>query len=409
MIAAQARLRSTEKRLTKMGETHVQAYNEQMRDMVRRGIARELTTQELKYFQGPVHYLNHHEVTKPEFMSTPLRIVFNSSASFMGHVLNDYWAKRPDILNNILGILLRFREERVGLVGDISKMFNAIRLAEKDQQVHRFLWRYMDTTQEPTHYVLTAVAFGDRPSGTIAMVALQSIAEMNKSQCQAAAEMIMKNSYVDDLIQSVSHAAVAKALAKDVQSILKKGGFHIKHWVMSGDNNNTEADITLLHVNNEKVLGMTWIPQKDNFIFRVKINFSPRSKHHLMCPDLTEANIANELPQVLTRRMVLSQAARIYDPLGLITPVTLKAKLLLRSLVSTSVTTESDGPKSIDCDSPISEECRDEWKQFFIDLFQLEGVTFVRCFKPLGAIGEAVLVIFSDASNQAYGACAYAR
>jgi hypothetical protein len=43
--------------------------------------------------KGPVQYIAHHEVLKPEPNSTPVRIVFNSSASFMGHVLNDYWAK----------------------------------------------------------------------------------------------------------------------------------------------------------------------------------------------------------------------------------------------------------------------------------------------------------------------------
>ena len=78
----------------------------------------------------------------------------------MGHILNDYWAKGPDFINNLFGILLRFREEQIGLAVDISKMFNAIQIVEMDQHVHRFLWRLMDTKQEPAHYVLTAAAFG---------------------------------------------------------------------------------------------------------------------------------------------------------------------------------------------------------------------------------------------------------
>ena len=206
-----------------MGVKHIEAYKDQMQDMVQRGIARKLSQHELADFEGPVHYLNHHEVIKPESLSTPLRIVFNSSASFMGHVLNDYWAKGPDFINNLFGILLRFREEQIGLVADISKMFNAIQLAEMDQHVHRFLWRHMDTKKEPGHFVLTAVAFGDRPSGTIAMVALQEIAEMNRRTYASAADMIMKNSYVDDLIQSVPTVTDAVTLAENVQCVLKKG------------------------------------------------------------------------------------------------------------------------------------------------------------------------------------------
>ena len=112
-----------------------------MHDMIKRGIARKLSMEEMKRYEGPVHYLQHHEIVKPTSSSTPLRIVFNSSASFMGHALNDYWAKGPDVINNLFGILLRFRQQKVGLVGDISKMFNSIQLAEMDQHVHRFLWR----------------------------------------------------------------------------------------------------------------------------------------------------------------------------------------------------------------------------------------------------------------------------
>ena len=270
--AAEARLRSTERRLLKIGARHAQAYDEQVEDMIGRGIARPLSKDEVESFEGPVHYLNHHEVLKEESTSTPLRIVFNASASFMGHVLNDYWAKGPDFINNLFGILLRFREDKVGLVGDISKMFNAIHLAEMDQHVHRFLWRHMDTNQEPTHYVLTAVAFGDRPSGAIAMLALQSIAEMNRVISSSATDMIMENSYVDDLIKSVPSVSEAMTLAENVQCILEKGGFKIKQWIVSGDNDiELQSNCKFLHVEKEKILGMCWVPRQDYFIFEAKI------------------------------------------------------------------------------------------------------------------------------------------
>ena len=190
----------------------------------------------------------------------------------------------------------------------------------------------------------------------------------------------------------------------------EKGGFKIKHWIMSGDEDMTaKSKITFSNVDKEKVLGMCWIPKQDHFIFQVKINFSPRNKNQPTGPDLTELNIATELPKTLTRRMVLSQTARIYDPLGFITPVTLKAKLLLRQLVCQSAGEEDGEHVTIGWDDPISEQCRDRWKQFFIDLYKLQDVSFIRCLKPYGAVGEPTLVIFSDASTQAYGACAYVQ
>ena len=128
--------------------------------MVIRGAARKLTDTELQDYNGPIFYIAHHAVLKPNSDSTPCRIVFNSSAKFKGHCLNDYYAKGPDSLNNLLGILLRFREERIGFVGDISKMFHAIKIPTIDQMTHRFLWRDLNTHKYHDTYVMTAVNMG---------------------------------------------------------------------------------------------------------------------------------------------------------------------------------------------------------------------------------------------------------
>ena len=406
IAAAEAKLKSTERRLMKMGTEHAEAYNEQMQDMVRRGIARKLSKEEIERYKGPVHYLQHHEIIKPTSSSTPLRIVFNSSASFMGHVLNDYWAKGPDVINSLFGILLRFREQKVGLVADISKMFNSIQLAEMDQHVHRYLWRDLDIRQDPSHYVLLAVAFGDRPSGTISMVALKTIAEMNEDKYEVAAKMITRNSYIDDLIQSVSCVDDAVALAKNVEHILDQGGFKIKYWIISGTGEDTtelQSTIKLMNPDREKILGISWSPASDQFLFHVQINFSPKCRNVSTDPAMTEANMTSAFPQIVTRRMLLGQTARIFDPLGLITPVTLGAKLLLRKLVSKPLADE------LGWDDPLPEDNRAEWRSLFEDLLMLREVSFTRCTKPIEAIGEPTLVIFSDASMHAYGARAYAQ
>ena len=145
-------------------------YAEQINDMIERGVARKLTKEELDEYTGPVHYLSHHEVMKPESTSTPCRIVFNSSAKCNGHSVNDYWKKGPDLINNLLGIMIRLREGQVAFAGDIRKMYHAIKMSLVDQHKHRFLWRN-EETDEPSTYVITSVSFGDKPSGNIATVA----------------------------------------------------------------------------------------------------------------------------------------------------------------------------------------------------------------------------------------------
>ena len=74
---------------------------------------------------------------KPESKSTPVRIVFNSSANYKGNVINNCWAKGPKaFLNNLLGIVLRFRENYIGYTGYIKKLYNSVRISEFDQHCH---------------------------------------------------------------------------------------------------------------------------------------------------------------------------------------------------------------------------------------------------------------------------------
>ena len=141
---------STEKRLAKNAK---HAYQKQIDNMIEREVARKLSRKELETYNGPIHYISHHEVLKPESKTTPVRIVFNSSARYMGHALNDYWAKGPHLLIDLLGVLMRFRENSIVLIGDIKKMYHTVKIKTIEQHTHRFLWRYMDTTRYPDTYM----------------------------------------------------------------------------------------------------------------------------------------------------------------------------------------------------------------------------------------------------------------
>ena len=85
----------------------------QVKEMEEMTFSRKLTEKEKSEWMGPVHYVAHQVVLHPEKNSTPIRIVLNSSASVKGHILNDYWFKRPDLLNNLFGVESRFRENAV--------------------------------------------------------------------------------------------------------------------------------------------------------------------------------------------------------------------------------------------------------------------------------------------------------
>lgn len=98
------KLESIERRLMKQPD-HANSYNAQIKEMEEMKLSRKITEQEKKDWTGPVHYIAHHAVVRSEKKRTPITIVFNSSASYKGHTLNDYWCKGPNLLNNLFGVL----------------------------------------------------------------------------------------------------------------------------------------------------------------------------------------------------------------------------------------------------------------------------------------------------------------
>ena len=88
----------------------------------------------------------------------------------------------------------------------------------------------------------------------------------------------------------------------------------------------------------------------------------------------------------------------IYDPIGLIAPVTVSAKIILRKVWASS--------PSIGWDDPLPNELQREWSSFRESLQYVRSLTFKRALKPKEAKAPA-LIIFSDGSKDAYGAAAY--
>ena len=402
--AAYAMLKSTERRLMKDPDL-AKTYEEQITDMIERGVARKLTESELKEYTGPIYYLSHHEVINEDSKSTPCRIVFNSSARFCNQTLNDYWGKGPDMMNNLLGVLMRFRSNKVAMAGDISKMYHAVGISQVDQHTHRFLWRKtMDA--RPDIYIMTAVSFGDKPAAAIAGLALTKTAMIGKEKYPEAANTVIRNSYVDDLLDSFDDQSKARQIASEIEELLGHCGFRIKEWVLSSEvakkgphEIGAPPTISQAGACSTKVLGIVWNPENDRLSFAARVNFSQKKRKIHTMPNLTENNLIQNVPAILTRRMILSQVNGIYDPIGLAVPFTVTAKILLRKLTA----------EKFDWDDPISEEDRVKWMNFFLQMFAMEKITFHRSTKPQDAVGDPTLVVFSDASEDAFGACAYAR
>ena len=385
---AMKRLEATERRLKKDPEQGM-AYDKQMEEMKEMQFSRKLSKQEMDNYKGPVHYIPHHAVIRPEKKSTPVRIVFNSSSVYQGHALNDYWLKGPDLLNNLFGVILRFRQKEVAVMGDISKMYHRVLIPERDQHVHRFLWRNLETEREPDVYVKTVLTFGDKPAPAMAQTALRKTAEENKNDHPEAAEALTKNSYMDDICGSVDTVMQAQKLTGDLDKVLESGGFGVKGWTSNKALTKAEDQERGLKVFQkeveEKVLGVVWNYHTDEFSFKVKLDLLR----------MTDRSI--HLGVKMTKRTLLSQVARFYDPIGFAAAFVIRAKISMQELWQIG----------LDWDDELPDDVQERWIQLFKEMQELDKIGFKRCLVPSESSELPVLCVFSDASQEAFVACAY--
>ena len=392
--AAYSTLCSTERTLRSDPDWKA-TYHAQVLEHEARGVARKLTQEEIDSWTGPYYYLSHMALRQPKSDTTPVRIVFNSSQNYKGVSLNSCLAKGPDAYNNnLLGMLIRYREEPVVMIGDIRKMYNSVHLEPMEQHMHRFLWRNCEE-RKPDVWIITRVNLGDRPSGTIAITAKDNTAKMFAHSSPEAAQILIYCTYTDDVITSVDTFPHALFLSDKCESILDRGGFSIKYWTFGGQN--VPAEYTSKSI--KQILGLHYDAQRDSLLFPAKLNFTAKNRKVPSGPNLTVDQVPQDIPQVLSRRIVLRQVMSIYDPLGLLSPFTLQAKILLRQ------TWEID----VGWDDPLTETMCKEWSQFFEQMFCAEKIEFPRCLRPPNAKGDPQLVIMSDGSEQAYGCVAYVR
>ena len=149
----------------------------------------------------------------------------------------------------------------------------------------------------------------------------------------------------------------------------------------------------------EKVLGSYWDPKTDTFRFRVALVFKVKRGEDIVVTTADE--LKDLLIELFTRRSMLSNVHRIFDPMGLLLPLLLESKLLLR-------TTWAE--KDLGWDDPLPEELRTQWLAFLESLLTLKDAAFPRSlWPPEEVVGMPMLIIFSDGAALAFGAVAYIR
>ncbi|XP_071149289.1 uncharacterized protein [Mytilus edulis] len=328
-----------------------------------------------------VHYIPHHPVKK-DSATTLIRIVYDCSCRETPDIpsLNDCLLNIPPNLNDIAAILLRFRLHKYAVTTDIEKAFLNVGLEEKDRDVTRFYWysNPTDPTGQLVTYRFKSVLFGATCSPFIVNAVL--LKHLKDNVCTWT-ERLTNDLYVDNIISSFSEENDLINYYNQTRPLFANAGFNLRSWASNSEILQEFARKDSVVDNDKiiKVLGLKWNAEKDTITFAKKDALGNKNK-------------------AVTKRDVLKQTSRIYDPLGILSPITVRNKMFLQELWK----------NGLDWDQSLSSEFTKQWTEIAQNTEKALETEIPRMYlQGEEDISNSTLHIFTDASAKAYGACAY--
>ncbi|XP_060603719.1 uncharacterized protein LOC132756616 [Ruditapes philippinarum] len=316
-----------------------------------------------------------------------IRGVFDSSAVCKGISLNSVLLSGPNSINSLLHILLRFRKDEIAVIADIEQMFYSFHVKLDHRDYLRFFWyRDNDTSKDLIEYRMCAHVFGNSPSPAVATYGLRKTVTDAEDDVKSFVE---ENFYVDDGLISLPETENVIDLVKRTQKRLQTANLRL-HKIASNSKavmkafpqDDLQNDLRSLNFDEDMLpinrsLGLSWDLNTDNFKFNSYFEQKP-----------------------YTRRGLLSTLNSVYDPLGFVSPLTIRGKLLLREITA-----------GADWDEPLEPDLEMKWNVWKESLLSLDDLIIPRMFvaESLSRSNNPELHIFSDASEKAVSAVAYIR
>ncbi|BES97685.1 Pao retrotransposon peptidase [Nesidiocoris tenuis] len=262
-------------------------------------------------------------------------------------------------------------------------MFRQILHRENDRNLLRIVWRF--SSDEPiADYRLNTVTYGTSSAPWLANRVIRDIGEKVDKSLPLASDVLLHRIYVDDLNGGADSLPAALLCRDQVISALGSAKLELRKW--AANHPDLLTDIPLEHRlpafasieidDGEeratlKILGLCWEPGIDAFFYK-----------------LSNVTMGN------SKRDLLSQLARVFDPLGWLTPVMVTARIFFREVCSSSIGWDDHLPFQI----------KRQWFKFVNDLPRLGEIRIPR-WAPSSK--TSYLVGFADASEKAYAAVVY--
>ena len=352
-------------------------YVDAMEDFINAGHMEEVKEES----DRQVHYLPHHGVVKMDSTSTKLRPVFNASCvSETGQTLNEFFCVGATVQSESYDIILRFREKKFVLMGDITKMYRQIWINPIQSSLLRVIWR-SKLVEKWKHYEMKTVTFGTSCAPFLATRCIKQLSIENAENFSEAAEVLEKSFYVDDLLDSMDTVDEGRKICTQIRYILAKVGM----------------SMTKIASNSEEILKV--VPEKDRRTNDDKENKLTKALGLIYNPltDEFSYDIKPIKEGPITKASVLSEIAGIYDLIGWIAPVILRLKLFMKRLWLLK----------IDWKQKLPSDEAETWKKIRETLPALNELRIKR-FCYISNHVRVEIHAFCDASIVGYGAVVYA-
>lgn len=321
-------------------------------------------------------WIPHRPVIKMDpVVTTKIRPVLNCSLR-VGDApsLNDAAYTGVDLMANLSKLLLQFRCHNYVMLADVRMAFLMIKLKLEEDR-NRFCF-FLKENDKVVAYRYKTLVFGFTSSPFILNFVIKHHA--NQYPDDDCSKILKEKMYVDNLI--VTHDSVDKL--KELYTLsnerMAEGGFDLRSW----SSNSLELKNLMINdertadhgLSEEKVLGYMYNSTEDT----MKVaNFKLEAKAD-------------------TKRKVLAQTSKIFDPLGMFLPITVRGKLLMRDLWKSDV----------QWDEKLPDDVSIRWSKLYSEFDQLNTFSFDR--KSFSDGDQNSLFIFCDASKSCYGFCCYA-
>ena len=272
------------------------------------------------------------------------------------------------------------------MAADVKEMYHMLRLPESDKPAMRFLWGE-SPDEEPSVYQSERTVFGEVSAPSRANYTMRRNADENGEDLPLGVNAVHKHFYMDDGLPSTDSREEAIEIGKQMTKLLRRGGLQLHKWLTNDpevlatipeqDRSPPFLELSENKLPTDRASGITWMLMK-------------------MCSRFTGL----KGDPGTRKRKILSQAFSVWDPRGLLLPFSIRRKIIQQNL----------NRMKYGWDEEMKEADLREWSKWCKEAEQLDEVkiprTILNCDK---VIRETTLHVFSDASQNAYGACAYLR